>query len=332
MKVAFLGLGAIGAPMARHLASRYTLSVWNRTAERAVEFARATGSRAAASPADAVRGATLAVTCLPTSREVEQLLEGPEGMLAAFDAGATLVDCTSGDPATSRRIAERLAARGVGFVDAPVSGGVSGAVKGILTIMCGGDESAMQRARPVLEAFGEKIVHCGPVGAGHAVKAVNQALLGIQHAPGERDLRREPQHLRLAALQDLPADLHVAAHLLGLLGVERTRLGQDRVRDPELADVVKRGRQLDQLDLALAEPDLDRQQGGTPPHADRVGVRLAVAPLGGGDQPIDGRELRALSDGRGLHTHYYDTKRGSRKPRNAEPTDVLVSPRTGRAV
>lgn len=179
MKVAFLGLGAIGAPMARHLASRYTLSVWNRTAERAVEFARATGSRAAASPADAVRGATLAVTCLPTSREVEQLLEGPEGMLAAFDAGATLVDCTSGDPATSRRIAERLAARGVGFVDAPVSGGVSGAVKGILTIMCGGDESAMQRARPVLEAFGEKIVHCGPVGAGHAVKAVNQALLGI---------------------------------------------------------------------------------------------------------------------------------------------------------
>ena len=179
MKVAFLGLGAIGAPMARHLAPHYTLSVWNRTAARATEFARENNARAAASPADAVRGAAIAITCLPTSREVELLLDWGEGMLGAFDRGATLVDCTSGDPATSRRIAARLAERGVGFVDAPVSGGVSGAVKGILTIMCGGDEATMARARPILEAFGEKIVLCGPVGAGHAVKAINQAMLGV---------------------------------------------------------------------------------------------------------------------------------------------------------
>ena len=158
MKVAFLGLGAIGAPMARHLAPQYTLSVWNRTASRATDFARENNARAATSPADAVRGAAIAITCLPTSREVESLLDGEDGMLGAFDRGATLVDCTSGDPATSRRIAARLAERGVGFVDAPVSGGVSGAVKGILTIMCGGDEATMARARPILEAFGEKIV------------------------------------------------------------------------------------------------------------------------------------------------------------------------------
>ena len=179
MKVAFLGLGAIGAPMARHLAPQYTLSVWNRTASRATDFARENNARAATSPADAVRGAAIAITCLPTSREVESLLDGEDGMLGAFDRGATLVDCTSGDPATSRRIAARLAERGVGFVDAPVSGGVSGAVKGILTIMCGGDEATMARARPILEAFGEKIVLCGPVGAGHAVKAINQAMLGV---------------------------------------------------------------------------------------------------------------------------------------------------------
>ena len=179
MKVAFLGLGAIGTPMARHLAPRYDLSVWNRTAPKAIEFATETKARAATSPADAVRGAAIAITCLPTSREVESLLDGENGMLAAFDRGATLVDCTSGDPATSRRIAARLGERGVGFVDAPVSGGVSGAVKGILTIMCGGDEATMARARPVLEAFGEKIVLCGPIGAGHAVKAVNQAMLGV---------------------------------------------------------------------------------------------------------------------------------------------------------
>jgi len=179
MKVAFLGLGAIGAPMARHLAPLYTLSVWNRTAARATEFVNETSARAASSPADAVRGAAVAITCLPTSREVESLLDGGDGMLGALDRGATLVDCTSGDPATSRRIAARLAERGVGFIDAPVSGGVSGAIKGILTIMCGGDEATMARARPVLEAFGEKIVLCGPVGAGHAVKAVNQAMLGV---------------------------------------------------------------------------------------------------------------------------------------------------------
>jgi len=179
MKVAFLGLGAIGAPMARHLAPQYTLSVWNRTASRATDFARENNARAATSPADAVRGAAIAITCLPTSREVESLLDREDGMFGAFDRGATLVDCTSGDPATSRRIAARLAERGVGFVDAPVSGGVSGAVKGILTIMCGGDEGTMARARPILEAFGEKIVLCGPVGAGHAVKAINQAMLGV---------------------------------------------------------------------------------------------------------------------------------------------------------
>lgn len=179
MKVAFLGLGAIGAPMARHLAPRYELSVWNRTATKAIAFAQETSSQAAHSPAEAVRGAAVVITCLPTSREVESLLDGSDGMLGAFESGTTLIDCTSGDPATSRRIAARLAERGVGFVDAPVSGGVSGAMKGILTIMCGGDEATMARARPVLEAFGEKIVLCGPVGAGHAVKAVNQAMLGI---------------------------------------------------------------------------------------------------------------------------------------------------------
>ena len=179
MKVAFLGLGAIGAPMARHLAPRYELSVWNRTASKATAFAKETSSQTAGTPADAVRGAAVAITCLPTSREVESLLDGGDGMLGAFESGATLIDCTSGDPATSRRIAARLAERGVGFLDAPVSGGVSGAMKGILTIMCGGDEATMGRARPVLEAFGEKIVLCGPIGAGHAVKAVNQAMLGI---------------------------------------------------------------------------------------------------------------------------------------------------------
>jgi 3-hydroxyisobutyrate dehydrogenase len=179
---AFIGLGAIGAPMARHVASGTTLAVWNRTQPRAVAFAADTGARAATSPADAAAGAEFFLTCLPTSAEVEQILfgdDGDHGAAAALSRGAVVVDCTSGDPAASRRIAGRLAEMGIAFIDAPVSGGVSGAETAKLTVMVGGDADVLERARPVLSLFGSKIVHCGPVGAGHAVKAVNNALLAV---------------------------------------------------------------------------------------------------------------------------------------------------------
>jgi 3-hydroxyisobutyrate dehydrogenase len=180
VNVSFLGLGAIGAPMARHLAKPpFSLAVWNRTKARADAFVAETGARVAVSPADAARGANVVITCLPTSREVEALLDGPDGVLAGLAPQSLFIDCTSGDPASSRRIAARLAERETAFMDAPVSGGVSGAQQGALTVMCGADEATFERARPVIEAFGKKIVRCGPVGAGDAVKAVNQALLGI---------------------------------------------------------------------------------------------------------------------------------------------------------
>jgi 3-hydroxyisobutyrate dehydrogenase len=179
MRVAFLGLGAIGAPMAVHLAKRYDLTVWNRTAARAQAFAQSHGGRAAATPREAVEGAEVVLTCLPTSAEVEALLGGPDGMEAGLARGALFLDCTSGDPASSRRIAERLAARGVAFADCPVSGGTNGAEAGTLTVMVGGDAATFERAQPILSAFGRRIEHMGPVGAGHAVKAVNNALLAV---------------------------------------------------------------------------------------------------------------------------------------------------------
>ena len=180
MHVSFLGLGAIGLPMARHLAAPFALTVWNRTAAKASAFVAAhAGTRHAATPADAARGADVVITCLPSSHEVEALLDGAEGLLAGLAAGTLLIDCTSGDPATSRRIAARLAERGIAFIDAPVSGGVVGAEKGKLSVMVGGDAATLERARPVLQAFGERIVHCGGVGAGDAVKAVNNALLAM---------------------------------------------------------------------------------------------------------------------------------------------------------
>lgn len=179
MNIAFLGLGAIGAPMAAHLAGSFDLTVWNRTASRAVEFTATHRGRIAPTPCLAVTDAPIVITCFPTSREVEALLDGADGILAGMKSGAILVDCTSGDPASSRRIATRLAELGLGFVDAPVSGGVAGAVSGTLTVMCGGDDASYARALPVLQAFGKKIVHVGPVGAGHALKAINNALLAV---------------------------------------------------------------------------------------------------------------------------------------------------------
>lgn len=164
--------------MARRIAAAsHPLVVWNRTAERADAFAREHKVRAAATLAEAVREADVVVTCLSTSADVDQLLGN--GLLDGLQRGSTLLDCTSGDPATSRRIAERVATKGAAFVDAPVSGGVRGAEDGTLTVMCGGSAQDLERVRPVIQAFGKKIVHCGPVGAGDAVKAMNQALLAL---------------------------------------------------------------------------------------------------------------------------------------------------------
>jgi 3-hydroxyisobutyrate dehydrogenase len=182
MRIAFLGLGAIGAPMARHLAARHELIVWNRTTERAQAFAAAHGATAAATPREAAAGAEAVVTCLPTSKEVAALLDGPDGLLAGLARGTILVDCTSGDPATSRAIAARLAEHGIAFVDAPVSGGTNGAEAAALTVMLGGSDADVARARPIVEAFGKLIVHMGPVGAGDAMKAVNNALLAVNIA------------------------------------------------------------------------------------------------------------------------------------------------------
>ncbi len=179
MDIGFLGLGAIGTPMAARVAARHRLTVWNRTAGRAREFAAAHGAQAAATPRALADAAQVVITCLPTSREVEAVLDGADGLLAGLRQGAMLLDCTSGDPATSRRIAARLAEQGVAFADAPVSGGTDGAAAGTLTVMVGGEAGVFARARPVLEAFGKRIEHLGPVGTGHAMKAVNNALLAV---------------------------------------------------------------------------------------------------------------------------------------------------------
>jgi 3-hydroxyisobutyrate dehydrogenase len=174
--VGFIGLGAIGTPMAAHIARAFDTIVWNRTGAKAERFAREHGARAAGSPAELVGACDVAITCLPTTREVGAVLEaaGP-----AWRPGQLLIDATSGDPAGSRRNAAWLARRGVGFVDAPVSGGTSGAERGTLTVMLGGEERWVERARVVVAPYAGKVEHVGPVGAAHALKAINQALLAV---------------------------------------------------------------------------------------------------------------------------------------------------------
>jgi 3-hydroxyisobutyrate dehydrogenase len=175
-RVGFIGLGAIGTPMATHVARVFDTVVWNRTVARAERFAREQGARAAASPADLVGACEVVITCLPTTREVREVIEAAA---PAWRSGQLLIDATSGDPAGSRRNAAWLAERGVGFVDAPVSGGTSGAESGTLTVMLGGEERWVERARTFVAPFAGKVEHVGPVGAGHALKAINQALLAV---------------------------------------------------------------------------------------------------------------------------------------------------------
>jgi 3-hydroxyisobutyrate dehydrogenase len=172
--------------MAVHLARRGGLTVWNRTASVAEEFAAAEKATAVRTPRELAAASDVVVSCLSTSADVESIVDGPDGLLAGFARGALLLDCTSGDPATSRRIAERLAAKGVDFADAPVSGGTNGAEAAKLTVMVGASDAVFQRARPVLDAFGQRIEHLGPIGAGDAMKAVNNALLALNiQAVGE---------------------------------------------------------------------------------------------------------------------------------------------------
>lgn len=179
-KVAFLGLGVMGAPMAGHLARKgFAVTVWNRTPARADALrerlaAEGLAITVAATAAEAAQGQDVVLTCVGNDDDLAQVVLGEAGALAAMAPGALFVDHTTVSPAIARRIADAASERGLLALDAPVSGGQAGAENGKLAIMCGGSDAAMERARPVLEAYAARIVHVGDAGAGQATKAVNQ--------------------------------------------------------------------------------------------------------------------------------------------------------------
>jgi 2-hydroxy-3-oxopropionate reductase len=178
--IGFIGLGLMGKPMAANLIARgYTVVAHNRS-RAAVDELAAKGARAAVSPADVARQATRIITMVPDSPDVEQVLEGPDGIFAALQPGTIVIDMSSISPVVAQRLAAVAKTKGALMLDAPVSGGEIGAINASLSIMVGGDAAAFAEVRPILEAMGnpERIVRIGESGAGQLCKVCNQMVIG----------------------------------------------------------------------------------------------------------------------------------------------------------
>ncbi|MGD2133916.1 MAG: NAD(P)-dependent oxidoreductase [Maricaulaceae bacterium] len=171
-KTAFIGLGVMGFPMAGHLAQAgHDVRVWNRTEAKAAQWAKTHGGAAAATLSEAAEGAEVVFMCVGDDKDLREVAPP---LIDAMPKGAALVDHTTASPAIARELDVEARARGIGFVDAPVSGGQAGAENGQLTIMCGGEPEALAKAELIMNAYAKAVTHMGPAGAGQLTKAVNQ--------------------------------------------------------------------------------------------------------------------------------------------------------------
>ena len=176
---AFVGLGVMGYPMAGHLqAAGHPTTVYNRTSAKADAWVDEHGGVGADTPAAAATGADVVMVCVGNDDDLRSVVFGESGVLAGMSEGTTLVDHTTASAAVAREIAETASARGVGFVDAPVSGGQAGAENGQLSIMCGGAPEVFAAVEPVIDAYARAAVLVGPVGHGQLTKMVNQICIG----------------------------------------------------------------------------------------------------------------------------------------------------------
>lgn len=175
-KVAFLGLGVMGSPMARHLAVKggHEVTVYNRTFAKAEAWVAAHGGRAAATPAEAAKGQDIVFACVGNDDDLRQVTIGEGGAFAAMEKGAIFVDHTTASADVARELDAAATAAGFAFLDAPVSGGQAGAENGVLTVMVGGDEAVFARAQPVIMSFARACNLMGSAGAGQLAKMVNQ--------------------------------------------------------------------------------------------------------------------------------------------------------------
>jgi 3-hydroxyisobutyrate dehydrogenase-like beta-hydroxyacid dehydrogenase len=175
LDVAFLGLGTMGFPMAGHLArAGHRTTVYNRSAEKAKRWSEEYGGKAAPTPREAASGADIVFACVGNDDDLRSVTLGDDGAFAGMKKGAIFVDHTTTSAEVARELAAVAAQRGLGFVDAPVSGGQAGAVNGALTVMCGGDPATFEKIRPVAAAYGRAVTLIGPTGSGQLAKMVNQ--------------------------------------------------------------------------------------------------------------------------------------------------------------
>jgi len=176
MKVAFLGLGVMGFPMAGHLAVRggHQVTVYNRTPAKAQAWVEKYGNASAPTPAEAAADADIVFACVGNDDDLRSVTTGPQGAFSGMKKGAVFVDHTTASAEVARELAEAAGKAGFSFLDAPVSGGQAGAENGVLTVMVGGEQSAFDKARPVIDAFARMVGLMGPSGAGQLTKMINQ--------------------------------------------------------------------------------------------------------------------------------------------------------------
>ena len=239
--IGFIGLGNMGAALARRLMRDHTLHVWDMN-QAAIDALVADGAIAANGPEGVgASGAELVLTCLPTSVQVEQVLFGPDGVAASLPKGALIADMTTGDPLATKEMAARLAEQGIDLIDAPVSGGVSGAEQGTIAIMIGAPEALFDRVKPAFESISPNILHAGETGAGHAMKLINNMISSC---------------IRLATFEGLVLATKAGIEPMRFAEILSKGSGRGYVADTSLPRFVIPGRLNQDFGLALMHKDL----------------------------------------------------------------------------
>jgi len=258
--VAFLGLGVMGYPMAGHLAGAgHRVTVYNRTPAKAAQWVAEHGHASAATPREAASGADIVFCCVGNDDDLRSVVRGEQGAFAGMKPGAIFVDHTTASAEVARELAGVAKERGLGFIDAPVSGGNLGAINGVLTVMCGGDAAAFAKVQPVAMAFAKAVTLLGESGAGQLAKMVNQvAIAGLV------------QGLAEAIAFGLKAGLDMKA-VLGVIGKGAAQSWQMDNRGPTMIE--------DKFDFGFAVDWMRKDLGLVLDEAKRNGARLPVTAL-----------------------------------------------------
>lgn len=239
--IGFIGLGNMGAALARRLMRDHTLHVWDLN-QSAVDDLVADGAIAANGPGGVgASGAGLILTCLPTSVQVEQVVFGPDGVADSAAKGVLIADMTTGDPLATKDMSARLAERGIDLIDAPVSGGVSGAEQGTIAIMIGAPEALFERVKPALQSISPNILHAGEIGAGHSMKLINNMISSC---------------IRLATFEGVVLAAKAGIEPMRFAEILAKGSGRGYVADTSLPKFVIPGRKNQDFGLALMHKDL----------------------------------------------------------------------------